>query len=99
MCRWCFALSLVLYLPLQVAAQDTGRLTPREQIERPYVALFDLSGPEYSSREVVRLRGSIEQERMQQLDMCHGEEKRLRSKLESARKGLATINKSAPSDN
>ena len=99
MFRDCFATSLALFLPLQVAAQDTGRLTPRDQIERPYVALFDLSGPEYSLREVARLRGSIQQERKQQLDTCHSEEKRLRSALESARKGLFTINESAPSDN
>ena len=99
MFRDCFVTSLALFLPLQVAAQDTGRLTPRDQIERPYVALFDLSGPEYSLREVARLRGSIQQERKQQLDTCHSEEKRLRSALESARKGLFTINESAPSDN
>jgi hypothetical protein len=96
--RW-FALFLALFLPFQVAAQDTDRLTPRDQIERPYLALFDLSGSEYSSREAARLSGGIERERNQQLDICRDEEKRLRSKLQSARKGLTTINKSAATDN
>src|SRR5690349_5905876 len=99
MFRMYFVLSVVSLLPLHVAAQDKTSLTPRDQIVRPYVALFDLPGSEYPTREVARLRGTIEQDRKQQLDICHSDEKRLQSQLESAQEGLATINKSAPSDN
>jgi len=88
-------LFLFLFGSLNAHAQS---LSLRDQLDRPYVALFDVSGARYSAQEIKSLKSAIEQERSQQLDTCHKDEKDVRSRLDTARAGLKALNAAAPRD-
>jgi hypothetical protein len=74
-----------------LVAQDTDRLTAREQLHAPYAALFEWRG-HYPSSEVAALRSGLEQERDQQIGKCRRDQKHLETQLESARKSLKELN-------
>src|SRR5215510_1189633 len=72
--------------------------TVGEQVDGPYVALFDVSRFGNPPHEVRLLRSDIEQERKQQIEACQKDEKHLRSQLDGARSGLRDLNASSPRD-
>ena len=96
--RYYCSLSLILFLPLQAFPQETLNLSIRDQLDRPYVDLFGLTGPPYSQDEVKLLRSTVEEDRKQQIENCQRDEKSLQRQLDSAREGLKALNESAPRD-
>jgi predicted Zn-dependent protease len=88
------AVGLILASALHAAGQETYKLSPREQLERPYVALFDFADPNYSSHDVKSLRSEIEREQEEQTRACETEQSRLRTELKSSRTGLKNLNSS-----
>jgi len=93
-----YAFCLGLFIPLQAVAQEASNLTPYERLHGPYVALFELSGPQFPMPDLKLLRSMVDQQRKQQIETCEKDEKRLHGQLESARKGLKELNDSSPRD-
>ena len=94
MFRTCGTVCLMLASALNGVAQEAYKLSPREQIERPYVALFELPDSSYSRREVKSLRSEIEQEQKEEARACDTEQSRLRTEMKSNRSGLKNLNTS-----
>jgi peptidase M48-like protein len=89
------AVCLMLASALNGVAQEAYKLSPREQIERPYVALIGLPDSSYySRREVKSLRSEIEQEQKEETSACDTEQSRLRAEMKSNRSGLKNLNTS-----
>jgi len=91
------AVCLILASTLHATGQEADKLSPREQLERPYVALFNLTNPGYSSHDVKSLRAEIEREQKEQTRACDVEQSRLRTEMKSNRSGLKNLNTS-PTD-
>jgi len=90
---------LGLFVPLQAIAQDLHGLSLQEQLDRPYVALLELTNPvEYSRDELRSLRSTIEHERDQEIEKSHKSEEGLKDELGSAQKKLQQLNESSSRD-
>src|SRR5215467_13496088 len=90
---------LGLLLSSQLVAEEIHNPTLREELDRPYTALFEPSDRAFTSRELRSMRSTLERERDEALRACQKEEKDLRKQLATARKGLTELNQSAPRDN
>ncbi len=99
MLRQCCALSLGLCIPLQSIAQEVHSLFLQEQLDRPYVALWELSNPsEYARDDVRSLKSQIEHERDRAIEKSHKSEEGLKGELDSAQKKLQQLNESSSRD-
>ena len=79
--------------------QEPRRLPLHEQLDRPYVALLELTSlAEYSPDELRSLRSATKHDRDQQLEACRKDEGRLKKELDSARTELKGLNKSSSRD-
>jgi Zn-dependent protease with chaperone function len=84
------AISLALAVSMPTLAQ--------EPLDRPYVALLDVSDRTYPSNEMKTRRRSIERQRDEAANACRSEEDRLQAQLESSRRGLNDLNRSSSRD-
>jgi len=89
------SLVLLVFASPDARAQNVSL---RDQLDRPYVALFENAEIQYSKQEIRSLKSAIEQDRNQQFDTCRKDEKNLRSRMETARAGLKALNASSPRD-
>jgi len=88
----------LFFFSLPCVAQQSSRLTPREQLSRPYLALFELSDSVYPAHETKSLRSALEREQKAQVSECEDQQKQLRRDLDSHRDILKKLNDAAPRD-
>jgi hypothetical protein len=96
--RYLFALPFVLFITCHAKAQDAPDLTLRDQLDRPYLALYQLQDLAQRPGEVESLRSAVRSERQQHIQACRAGEKQLEQNLETARKGLKALNAASPRD-
>src|SRR5262245_8697626 len=90
--RCFYVVSLALLLSTQTQAQDTYKLTLREQLARPYVGLLELTGHQYPLHEMRSLRASVQQDKKREIENCRKQQASLREQLKSAHAGLKALN-------
>ena len=82
--------SLALFVPSAAVCQQI--------YDEPYVALLELNDTDYSPNGLKSLRSGIEEQRSNLIDGCKKEEERLKEQLQTARRQLKDLNRSASHD-
>jgi hypothetical protein len=90
--------ALILLFSLSSAGRP-AEITLREQLDRPFASLFEVTEPNaYGRAEYASLRSDLQRERDEQLDLRHAEAKRYQTDLNEARRRLTALNDQASKD-
>jgi hypothetical protein len=87
--RWFHAFVVAFMAQMPLIAQNM-------HLDAPYAALFDQAAIQIPRREVQSMRSLVKEEREHETERCRIERAGLEVRLESARKGLKTLNATSP---